>query len=64
MAGKSDELKVVELTLPVSAQALAQLEIGTVVYLRGNVYTAREGVYRMILDEGGRCRWICARSAW
>ncbi|MCL2894788.1 fumarate hydratase C-terminal domain-containing protein [Brenneria tiliae] len=52
MAGKSDELKVVELTLPVSAQALAQLEIGTVVYLRGNVYTAREGVYRMILDEG------------
>ncbi|MCG8710263.1 fumarate hydratase C-terminal domain-containing protein [Brenneria sp. 4F2] len=52
MAGKSDELKVVELSLPVSGRALAQLEIGTVVYLSGNIYTAREGVYRLILDEG------------
>lgn len=52
MAAKSDELKVVELTLPVAAEELAQLEIGTVVYLSGNIYTAREGVYRQILDEG------------
>ncbi|MEC5341246.1 fumarate hydratase C-terminal domain-containing protein [Brenneria populi] len=52
MAGKFDELKVVELTLPVSARNLARLEIGTVVYLSGNIYTAREGVYRMVLDEG------------
>ncbi len=32
--------------------ALAGLELGQVVYLNGVVYTAREGVYRRILDEG------------
>jgi L(+)-tartrate dehydratase beta subunit len=33
---------------------LDDLEIGTVVYLDGVVYTGREGVYRKVLEEGAR----------
>jgi L(+)-tartrate dehydratase beta subunit len=43
---------VVRLTTPVTAEAIAGLSLGQVVYLDGVVYTAREGVYRRILDEG------------
>ncbi len=32
--------------------ALAKLEIGNVVYLDGVVYTAREGVYQKVIDNG------------
>ena len=39
------ELKEVALQLPASAQDIAQLEVGSIVYLSGIVYTAREGVY-------------------
>ena len=42
----------VRLTTPVSAEAVAGLELGQVVYLDGLIYTGREGVYRRILDEG------------
>ena len=45
-------LKTVQLTVPVTPEALAALEIGTVVYLTGTIYTGREGVYRRIVDEG------------
>jgi len=38
-------------TSPVPA-ALAELKIGDVVYLDGVVYTAREGVYQRVVDEG------------
>src|SRR5262245_16902299 len=44
-------LKSVRLDLPVSTAALRALEIGTVVYLSGRVYTAREGVYKKAVEE-------------
>ncbi len=52
MAEKRGKLQEVRLTTPVSAEAIAGLELGQVVYLDGVVYTGREGVYRRILDEG------------
>ena len=33
-------------------EALAGLSIGDIVYLDGTVYTAREGVYRRVIEEG------------
>lgn len=42
----------VRLTMPVSEAAVAALKLGDVVYLDGVLYTAREGVYRMVVDEG------------
>ncbi|MEE8504605.1 MAG: hypothetical protein V3S40_00115, partial [Kiloniellales bacterium] len=52
MAERRGKLETVRLTTPVSAEAIAGLELGQVVYLDGVVYTGREGVYRRILDEG------------
>ncbi len=46
------KLKTVSLTLPVSTEDLKDIEIGTVVYLNGVVYTAREGVYQKVIVEG------------
>ena len=48
------KLKTVHLKLPASTEELAKLEIGTVVYLTGRVYTAREGVYKKAVEEGSR----------
>ena len=45
-------LKQVRLTTPIGAEAIAALELGSVVYLDGVVYTGRERVYGKILDEG------------
>jgi L(+)-tartrate dehydratase beta subunit len=42
----------VTLTTPVSDADIARLKLGDVVYLDGILYTAREGVYRKIVDEG------------
>ena len=42
----------VVLTTPVSDADLARLKLGDVVYLDGVVYTAREGVYRQVVDKG------------
>jgi L(+)-tartrate dehydratase beta subunit len=47
--GKPEEVR---LTTPVSAEALARLELGQVVYLDGLIYTGREGVYKRILEQG------------
>ena len=49
-----DDLAMDEVTLttPVSEEALARLKLGDVVYLDGLLYTAREGVYRRVVDEG------------
>ena len=35
-----------------TAAALAELRIGDIVYLDGRVYTAREGVYKRVLEDG------------
>ena len=52
MAASGTSLKTVRLNSPVSADAIAGLEIGTVVYLDGVVYTARESVYKRVVEDG------------
>jgi len=52
MAKQQAQRKTVRLKVPVSAEDLAGLEIGSVVYLDGVIYTAREGVYKKVLEEG------------
>jgi L(+)-tartrate dehydratase beta subunit len=42
----------VTLTTPVSDADIARLKLGDVVYLDGILYTARESVYRKVVDEG------------
>jgi L(+)-tartrate dehydratase beta subunit len=42
----------VHLTTPVADADLDRLKLGDVVYLSGVLYTAREGVYRKVVDEG------------
>ena len=42
----------VRLTTPVSDADIARLQLGDVVFLDGVLYTAREGVYRKVVDEG------------
>jgi L(+)-tartrate dehydratase beta subunit len=45
-------MREMRLTTPISDEAIASLELGDVVYLDGFLYTAREGVYRKVVDEG------------
>lgn len=45
-------LKTAHLNLPATADDLAALELGTVVYLTGRVFTAREGVYKKAVEDG------------
>jgi L(+)-tartrate dehydratase beta subunit len=52
MAYSQAQRKTVRLKLPVQDGDLDELEIGTVVYLDGVVYTGREGVYKKVLEEG------------
>jgi L(+)-tartrate dehydratase beta subunit len=51
-AASRPELKTAHLTLPASTDDLRALEIGTVVYLSGRVFTAREGVYKRAVEDG------------
>lgn len=44
-------LEEAHLSLPADAGAIAALKLGSVVYLDGIVYTAREGVYQRVLSE-------------
>jgi len=46
------QMDEVHLSTPVSAEALRSLKLGDVVYLSGVLYTAREGVYRQVVDKG------------
>ena len=52
MDNRNTELAQVNLRIPAVPEDLAKLEPGTVVNLNGSVYTAREGVYRKVLEEG------------
>lgn len=45
-------LNKVSLDLPAGPEAIAALQLGSIVYLNGIVYTAREGVYDRILNGG------------
>jgi L(+)-tartrate dehydratase beta subunit len=46
------KLKTIHLQLPITTEQLAALELGTVVYLTGRIYTAREGVYKRAVEDG------------
>lgn len=48
----SEKFKQVRLSTEPSREALEELNIGDVVYLDGTVYTAREGVYKRVIEEG------------
>jgi L(+)-tartrate dehydratase beta subunit len=50
MTGSS--LETVHLDLPVSAAELRALAIGSVAYLTGRVFTAREGAYQRAIEDG------------
>ena len=52
MGTGSGKLKTVSLNLPVTTEDLKDIEIGTVVYLNGVVYTAREGIYTKVIEGG------------
>jgi len=45
-------LRQIPLNLPAQAQDIAQLEIGSIVFLNGLIYTAREGVYQHVIEDG------------
>jgi len=45
-------MKTVRLKMPVTPQDLEGLEVGTIVYLDGLVYTGREGLYKRLIDDG------------
>jgi L(+)-tartrate dehydratase beta subunit len=45
-------LKTVHLDLPARTEDLRRLEIGSVAYLSGRIFTAREGVYQRAIGEG------------
>ncbi len=44
-------LEKIDISLPASPESLAKLKPGSVVYLNGVVYTAREGVYDRVLNR-------------
>ncbi len=52
MADSKSQRKTVRLKVPVQPQDLVGLEIGSVVYLDGVIYTGREGVYKKVLEQG------------
>jgi L(+)-tartrate dehydratase beta subunit len=66
-------LRTTQLALPASTAGLAKLELGTVVYLNGRLFTAREGVYHYAVEEGhglpagpdaiGRANFHCSPAA-
>ena len=45
-------MKTKHIQLPITDESLVGLELGTAVYLKGIVYTGREGLYKRVLDEG------------
>ena len=45
-------LKKVALKLPAATEDLRRLEIGTVAYLTGRIFTAREGAYKHAIEDG------------
>lgn len=46
----AEQLKEYTLNLPATAEAIAELTPGSIVFLNGVVYTAREGVYESVLN--------------
>lgn len=46
------DLKTVHVTLPARTDDLRKLEIGSVAYLTGRLFTGREGVYKRAVEDG------------
>jgi len=46
------DLKTIHLTLPARTEDLRALEIGSVAYLTGRLFTGREGVYKHAIEDG------------
>src|ERR1700745_1886808 len=45
-------LETIHLSLPAATDDLRKLQIGTVAYLSGGIFTAREGVYKRAIEDG------------
>ncbi len=45
------EMNEIQLTTPITAEAIRSLKLGDVVYLSGALYTAREGMYRQVVEK-------------
>ena len=45
-------LRKIRLSTTPTDEALADLQIGDIVYLDGTIYTAREGVYMRVIEDG------------
>src|SRR5246500_2175247 len=45
-------LETIHLSLPAATDDLRKLQIGTVAYLSGRIFTAREGVYKRAIEDG------------
>ncbi len=66
-------LKTIRLDLPASTEDLEKLELGTVLYVNGRLFTAREGAYKRAIEEGvgmpaspealGRANFHCSPAA-
>ena len=54
----------VHLTTPIGAEDIARLKLGDVVYVSGAIYTAREGVYRKVVDQGAGVPASVSPAAW
>ncbi len=52
MAELNSDFKSVRLKLPVTTEDIANIKIGTIVYLDGVIYTGREGVYKRVIEQG------------
>lgn len=73
MAANATKLKTARLKLPATTEDLRGLDVGTVVYLDGRIFTAREGVYKKAVEEGagmpgtpddiGRANFHCSPAA-
>ena len=48
----SNKPRKIRLNANPTPEALADLTIGDIVYLDGTVYTAREGIYKRVLEDG------------
>jgi L(+)-tartrate dehydratase alpha subunit len=51
-SGQRRESKEWHLTIPLQDKDIRQLRAGDVVYLTGNIFTARDGVFKYMIDEG------------
>lgn len=52
MGTGTGKIRTISLNVPVTTEDLKDVQIGDVVYLNGVVFTAREGVYKKVIQDG------------